>query len=227
MTPSKTHTRSYTISIRALVPNNPDPSSASQKRPSHKATKSTPYAMSIAAEPFPGLVPGVDLSNTLPRHNRELTLRRYLLLQDEHESIRRHLDALSADTSSTSTSTSSTATPGSPALSPTRASAFGHKRTDSALRRASMDAPRPRCHGRRSRGSPDMAGIDSTTLAEMLSEEARLFTINEGIKRSLTELLNCDTTRGDQALRQWIMARLLEVEKELRSGRRRRSCPSE
>lgn len=74
---------------------------------------------------------------------------------------------------------------------------------------------------------PEMTTVDPTTLAEMLSEEARLFTINEGIKRSLTELLNCDTTRGDQALRQWIMTRLLEVEKELRSGRRRRSCPSD
>lgn len=90
-----------------------------------------------------------------------------------------------------------------------------------------MDAPRPRCHGRRNRASPDRTDVDPTTLAEVLSEEARLFTINEGIKRSLTELLNCDTTRGDQGLRQWIMTRLLEVEKELRSGRRRRSCPNE
>ncbi|KAJ4422751.1 hypothetical protein N0V82_002530 [Gnomoniopsis sp. IMI 355080] len=181
--------------------------------------------MALAAEPFPGLGRGIERSNALPQHNHELTLRRYLLLQDEHESIRRHLDALSSDTSSTCTTT--TTTPSSPALSPTRASAFGHKRTDSALRRASMDAPRPRCHGRRSRASPDVTAIDPTTLAEVMSEEARLFTINEGIKRSLTELLNCDTTRGDQALRQWIMTRLLEVEKELRSGRRRRSCPNE
>ncbi|KAJ4396388.1 hypothetical protein N0V93_000607 [Gnomoniopsis smithogilvyi] len=181
--------------------------------------------MALSAEPLPGLGHAIERNNALPRHNHELTLRRYLLLQDEHESVRRHLDALSNDTSSTCTSI--TTTPSSPALSPTRASAFGHKRTDSALRRASMDAPRPRCHGRRSRMPPEMTTVDPTTLAEMLSEEARLFTINEGIKRSLTELLNCDTTRGDQALRQWIMTRLLEVEKELRSGRRRRSCPSD
>lgn len=68
--------------------------------------------------------------------------------------------------------------------------------------------------------------MDPTTLAEVLSEEARLFAINEGIKRSLTELLNCETVRSDQAFRQWIMTRLLEVEKELRMGRRRRSCPT-
>lgn len=74
---------------------------------------------------------------------------------------------------------------------------------------------------------PDMTAVDPTILAEMLSEEARLCSINEGIKRSLTELLNCETGRCDQAFRQWIMSRLLEVEKELRSGRRRRSCPSD
>lgn len=230
MTTSRAHTRSYTISIRNLMPNNPEPSCAKPIRPSHKSTKSTPFAMSLAAEPFPGLGSAMERSNALPQHNRELTLRRYLLLQDEHETIRRHLNALSSDTSASSSAcTSSSTAVTSPALSPTRASAFGHKRTDSALRRASMDAPRPspRCHGRRSRASPDMTGVDPTTLAEMLSEEARLFTINEGIKRSLTELLNCDATRGDQAFRQWIMTRLLEVEKELRSGRRRRSCPNE
>lgn len=69
--------------------------------------------------------------------------------------------------------------------------------------------------------------VDAVVLAEMLGEEARLCSINEGIKRALTDLLNCETVRCDQVFRQWIMARLLEVEKELRSGRRRRSCPSD
>lgn len=92
------------------------------------------------------------------------------------------------------------------------------------------EAPRPRNHvrsGRRGMSSDPDVTLDATTLAEMLSEEARLCSINEGIKRSLTELLNCETVRCDQALRQWIMGRLLEVEKELRSGRRRRSCPTD
>lgn len=69
--------------------------------------------------------------------------------------------------------------------------------------------------------------MDPMMLAHMISEETKLFSINEGIKRSLTELLNCETVRCDQALRQWIMGRLLEVEQELRVGRRRRSCPIE
>lgn len=73
--------------------------------------------------------------------------------------------------------------------------------------------------------SMDDEHVVDAAMAEMASEEARLFTINEGIKRSLTELLNCETVRSDQTFRQWIMSRLMEVEKELRVGRRRRSCP--
>lgn len=91
------------------------------------------------------------------------------------------------------------------------------------------DAQRPRVHAQsgRARAERAAAGLDPTTLAQVAVEEAKLFNINEGIKRSLTELLNCETVRSDQSVRQWIMARLLEVEKDLRVGRRRRSCPTE
>ncbi|PSR83934.1 hypothetical protein BD289DRAFT_334211, partial [Coniella lustricola] len=145
-------------------------------------------------------------------HNSELALRRYLLLQEEHQSIRRHLDELSTSASSLTT----TATTTSPAVSPTRP---GHVRVDSAARRQ---------HGGAARRAATLelsASMDPTMLAQMISEETKLFSVNEGIKRSLTELLNCETVRCDQALRQWIMGRLLEVEQELRVGRRRRSCP--
>lgn len=169
----------------------------------------------MSTGPFPHLAGGPSLAgpalDALPRHNRDLTLRRYLLLQDEHESIHRHLDTLSAST------------PTTPSTAPS-----GHKRVDSAVRRASMpqcDAPRPRTHRRRDRGVAAQI-VDEHVDPMVATEEARLFTINEGIKRSLTELLNCETVRVDQAFRQWIMVRLLEVEKELRVGRRRRSCPS-
>lgn len=242
---SKAHSRSYTISIRALTPNSPQhpATAASHRKSSHKPTKSTPNAaVMMSTEPFPSLAGGISgqpALGSMPRHNRDLTLRRYLLLQEEHESIRQHLDALSATASSASGAT--TTTTASPSVSPTRAHGhgLGHKRADSAARRASMplcDAPRPRVHRRRARGpgAPAEDGelavedvLDPSTLAEVASEEARLFAINEGIKRSLTELLNCETVRVDQAFRQWIMARLLEVEKELRVGRRRRSCPSD
>lgn len=260
MPASKAHTRSYTISIRALTPNTAHHlgtaatstaiSTSSHRKPSHKPTKSTPNAIvMMSTEPFPNLagggISGVGLPalDSMPRHNRDLTLRRYLFLQEEHESIRQHLDTLSSATASSAgsaatTRTTNTTATTSPSASPTRAAhahGLGHKRIDSAARRATMplcDAPRPRIHRRRARGSAEEeeeegAVMDPTTLAEVASEEARLFAINEGIKRSLTELLNCETVRVDQAFRQWIMARLLEVERELRVGRRRRSCPTE
>lgn len=67
--------------------------------------------------------------------------------------------------------------------------------------------------------------MDESTIAEVAAEEARLSYVNEGIKRALTELLNCATVRGDRAFRTWVQCRLMSTEKELRTGRRRRSAP--
>ena len=58
----------------------------------------------------------------------------------------------------------------------------------------------------------------------MAAVEQKLFDVNEGIKRSLTELLNCESVRTDKTLRTMVQCRLMETEKELRSGRRRRSA---
>lgn len=68
--------------------------------------------------------------------------------------------------------------------------------------------------------------LDEETLFEISAEEQRLFDVNESIKRALTELLNCDIVRGDRSFRMWVQTRLMETEKELRLGRRRRSSGS-
>lgn len=65
--------------------------------------------------------------------------------------------------------------------------------------------------------------LDESTLQELAEEEAKLFDVNEGIKRTLTELLNCSGVKSDRAMRTWVQSRLMEAEKELRVGRRRRS----
>jgi hypothetical protein len=60
----------------------------------------------------------------------------------------------------------------------------------------------------------------------MEADEQKLSVINEGIKRALTELLNCDMVRNDHSMRIWVQSRLMDAERELRtgrSGRRRRS----
>lgn len=57
-------------------------------------------------------------------------------------------------------------------------------------------------------------------------DERKLFGVNEAIKRSLTELLNCEQARADAGFRMQVQSRLMEAERELRTGRRRRSCAS-
>jgi len=67
--------------------------------------------------------------------------------------------------------------------------------------------------------------MDEATLREVAEEEAKLFDVNEGIKRALTELLNCEVVRSNSSFRTWVQRRLMDAERELRVGRRRRSAP--
>lgn len=160
-----------------------------------------------------------------------MALQKYLLLQEQHESLLEHLEELrplqTGDTVSTTATTS-------PATTPTRSTfalpgAFHstphHTRSSpksGSRRRASLPQyAAPRMHA--------IAGIDAmmdgSTRAELALEEAKLCDVNEGIKRALTELLNCDLVREDRAFRTWVQCRLMDTERELRHGRRRRSCP--
>lgn len=54
----------------------------------------------------------------------------------------------------------------------------------------------------------------------------RLFEINKEIKATLTELLNTESVRSDDKYRQWIQARLMDAEQQIRKQRRRRSSGS-
>ena len=69
----------------------------------------------------------------------------------------------------------------------------------------------------------DSEFLDETLVEEMAAGEQKLFDVNEGLKRALTELLNCETVRKDAEMRTWVQTRLMDTERELRSGRRRRS----
>ncbi|CAP60984.1 uncharacterized protein PODANS_2_13830 [Podospora anserina S mat+] len=144
-------------------------------------------------------------------HDRDLALQKYYLLHEQHESLRQHLDELRSPQSasffsSPSTTTSSLSPTGiipAPAVSSSR-----HQFRSSSI---------PTIMMKRS-GS-------SGCLGEVAQEEAKLCDVNEGIKRVLTELLNCEAVRGDRAFRTWVQSRLMDTERELRSGRRRRSAP--
>ena len=154
-------------------------------------------------------------------HDPNFALQKYLLLQSQHESLQHHMDEMRpAINSSPSTSTLSTmSTISTPDASPTL----------SQPSRSFADPGRGKRRHHRSGGergpSPCLETIvDETTLHRLATEERKLFDVNEGIKRALTELLNCEAVRADKAFRMWVQSRLMETEKELRSGRRKRGA---
>lgn len=132
--------------------------------------------------------------------HQNMAYDKYLRLQTQHDTIRSSLDTLRSPTTDSTTT--------SPSLSPTR----GALR---AFPNASPPASR-----RDNRTLENV--LDETTFGEVAAQEQRLLNVNEGIKRALTELLNCDLVRGDKSFRMWVQSRLMETEKELRSRRRRR-----
>lgn len=153
-------------------------------------------------------------------------LQKYLLLQEQHEELSNHLDQIRPR----QPSISSASTTSSPDISPNRleyivapAPSGQSRRADRARARAQA-----RCSGwiNNRRGSVVLDTIpDEDTLDEISAEEQQLLDVNESIKRALTELLNSDIIRKDMSMRMWAQSRLMEAEKELRSGRRRRSSP--
>ncbi|KAI0151492.1 hypothetical protein BJ166DRAFT_391082 [Pestalotiopsis sp. NC0098] len=152
--------------------------------------------------------------------NGDFALQRYLLLQGQHEELTQHMYDLCPTYSCSSSSTVMT----SPSLSPTRSatlSPLSSKHTSpSRNHRRSSGAHRP--------GSKMSSGflepvLDEEIMGEMKADEQKLCNVNEGIKRALTELLNSDAVRNDRAMRTWVQTRLMDTERELRTGRRRRS----
>lgn len=67
------------------------------------------------------------------------------------------------------------------------------------------------------------AVIDESLLGEMEEDESKLKSVNQQIKSTLTDLLNCESVRGDRRYRMWVQTRLMDAEKELK-GSRSRSC---
>ncbi|KAK5651701.1 hypothetical protein OQA88_11767 [Cercophora sp. LCS_1] len=162
---------------------------------------------------------------SLHHHNRDLALQKYLLLQEQHKSLRQHLDEIRplhsfGSTAATSPVASPTRTNSTTSMSSASPTSPYHHRYHSSFRRTSLPSGISWGHGTELETVPD-----ETTLAEVAMEEAKLCDVNEGIKRTLTELLNCEAVRSDQAFRTWVQCRLMDTERELRSGRRRRSAP--
>lgn len=71
-----------------------------------------------------------------------------------------------------------------------------------------------------------MSTFDASLMNEVETEEQKLLNVNQQIKTTLTELLNCEGTRNDERYRVWVMERLMDVERDLKIGRRRDSVVS-
>ncbi|KAL2139414.1 hypothetical protein VTI28DRAFT_5228 [Corynascus sepedonium] len=172
-----------------------------------------------------------------PHHCHDLALQKYLLLHEQHESLRQHLDELRPTVLANSQNSVCTPVPPSPAaVSPTTRAFISRSPDDRSHRQPSppqhafsLPVPRsgsyPNGNGslRHHHSNNDDVALSSADLVAL--EEAKLCGVNEGMKRALTELLNCEAVRGDRTFRTWVQCRLMDTERELRSGRRRRSAP--
>lgn len=55
------------------------------------------------------------------------------------------------------------------------------------------------------------------------SGEEHLLDINQQIKATLTELINCVEVKNDKEFRAWVQVKLMKAEQELKQQRKRRS----
>lgn len=142
-------------------------------------------------------------------HDPNLALQQYLALQSQHETLLNQLDEmrLAVSSSAASSPTTPSRSSGYPAFAAPAPAARRHNRSSS----------------RRSHRETSLETIvDESTLHMLAAQQQKVFAVSEAIKRALTELLNCDAVRNDKALRMWVQTRLMDTERELRSGRRKR-----
>jgi LmbE family N-acetylglucosaminyl deacetylase len=156
-------------------------------------------------------------------------LQKYLLLHSQHDALQKHLDHITTSFSTTSTTSLSqspdrhrhaslSSSPGSDdsfLTSPPRV-ARNHHRGGSI--------PQSRLRPvMRTRGSSLPPVVNERILGEIEQDEVKLKDVNQQIKSTLTELLNCESVRGDRRYRMWIQTRLMDAEKELKNSRSK-SC---
>ena len=162
---------------------------------------------------------------------RAFALQKYLLLHSQHDALQKHLTQIT------------TSLPNTPSRSPDRSSSRSSSLFDDSPFSSSPESPStnflpPRHHRRRNgmslsespvrpkmikRRSSLPAIIDESIIGEIEEEEGKLKDVNEQIKCTLTDLLNCESVRADKSYRMWVQTRLMNTEKELK-GDRARSC---
>ncbi|RDW62630.1 hypothetical protein BP5796_10932 [Coleophoma crateriformis] len=176
---------------------------------------------------------------------RDFTLQKYLLLYSQHDAVRKNISEILPRHYSTTTRTS----PSSPSHSPDRHSSFSSSGSDdgfylssspprtfrnhirggsiaattSCSRRASLPAlaEEQQRTSRALSAAAASSGLGERTLELVWEQEMKLMNVNQQIKSTLTELLNCDAVKADQAYRMWVQSRLMDTEKELKTCKSR------
>ncbi|KAH8599283.1 hypothetical protein B0O99DRAFT_613462 [Bisporella sp. PMI_857] len=158
---------------------------------------------------------------------RGLALQKYLLLHSQHNALQKHLSQITPSMPTTTSpfgtqhashqqSMSISTSPsddGYLSSSPPTHSRF-HQRTGST----DMSPSRPKIVKRRF-SLPDI--MEQSIVDEVALEELKLKNVNQQIKGTLTELLNCQSVRKDDRYRKWVQTRLMDAERELKGTRSR------
>jgi hypothetical protein len=165
------------------------------------------------------------MSSTQKSPERGFALQKYLLLHSQHDALQKHLNQITNSFPTTSQSPDRTrhaslsSSPGSSDegmfLSSPAWETRNHRRGGNI-----RSSRRPTLKQRRS-SLPTV--IDESILGEIEQDEMKLKEVNQNIKSTLTELLNCESVRGDRRYRMWIQTRLMDAEKELKQDRSK-SC---
>ncbi|KAI9742273.1 MAG: hypothetical protein M1818_004173 [Claussenomyces sp. TS43310] len=172
---------------------------------------------------------------TLKSPERAFALQKYLLLHSQHDALQKHLHAISATLSTGSTlpdpypirnssMSSHSSLSSSPPTSNTdrryRSSSTSISPISEVSDEFELSVPtRPQLRTRRSSLPATLAALTE----EVEEEEQKLMHVNQQIKMTLTDLLNCESVRHDGRYRMWVQSRLLDAEKELK-GNRSRNC---
>jgi len=171
----------------------------------------------------------MNSGQTSPR--RAFALQKYLLLHSQHDALKKELHQ------TTSSVPSITHTPSS-------SSDISQRSSNSSTRSSSVD-----CEERCVSQTPFPTSISHHQRVPMISSDElieslrtpfpppetdenvsqdlhgnvqELRKVNEQIKRTLTDLLNCDEAKSDIMYRRWVQTRLMDAEKELMRFRSRR-----
>jgi hypothetical protein len=164
------------------------------------------------------------MSKTQKSPERAAALQKYLLLHSQHDALRKHISHITTSAMS------------SPSHSPDRSRHSSLSSSPNSDTSPSSSTPKGRHHARsgsqpshssrpvlRKRRSSLPTVIDESILEEVEEDELKLKDINLQIKSTLTELLNCESVRGDRRYRMWVQTRLMDAEKELKIAKTR-SC---